>query len=95
MQRSSEHLPQICGAKAGRIVTDGAGEKQRKKREEDDLSTTTRDGGSGHGGGIDGTLQLILAELWMIRMERAEERVEMAKMLTKCNELRAVVAQQQ
>ena len=65
------------------------------EREEDDLATTTRGGGSGHGGGIDGTLQLILAELRMIRTQRAEERAEMAKIRAECDELRAVVAQQQ
>ena len=31
-QRSSEHLTQICGAKAGRMATNGTGEKQSKKR---------------------------------------------------------------
>ena len=65
------------------------------EREEDDLAATTRGGGSGHGGGIDGTLQLILAELRMIRMQRAEERAEMAKIRVECDELRAVVTQQQ
>ena len=65
------------------------------EREEDDLATTTRGGGSSHGGGIDGTLQLILAELRMIRTQRAEERAEMAKIRAEGDELRAVVAQQQ
>ena len=46
-----------------------------------------------HGGGVDGTLQLILAELRMIRTESAEERAEMAKIRAECDELR--VTQQQ
>ena len=65
------------------------------EREEDELAATTRGGGSGQGRGIDGTLQLILAELRMIRTQRAVERSEMAKIRTECDELRAVVAQQQ